>query len=157
MPELLEGDECFICENRRKSKLEKILAAIVECVSGKLVYQGAEDVLSKPAERLIFQDCYAKVGQGIPNPCTKLDKQKNLAATIKSISPTTQGKVVPSCIKALSTNESGNTLALITFGPKQLAVSVGKTEVKKPFFSLIIKQTSIKNTGEVLLLEKKFF
>ena len=116
--------------------MEKILAPTVECVSGKLVYQGAEDVSNKPAERLICQGCYAQVGQGIPHPCAKLERQKNLTAIVKSTSPTTQRKIVSSSIKDLSTNESGNTLALKTFGPKQLAVSVGKTEVKKPFFSL---------------------
>ena len=51
--------------------MEKILAPMVECVSGKLVYQGAEDVSNKPGERLICEDCYAQVGQGIPHPCTK--------------------------------------------------------------------------------------
>ena len=30
--------------------MEKILAPMVECVSGKLVYQGAEDVSNKPAK-----------------------------------------------------------------------------------------------------------
>ena len=49
---------------------------MVECVSGKLVYQGAEDVSNKPAERLICQDCYAQVGQGISHSCTKLERQK---------------------------------------------------------------------------------
>ena len=47
-----------------------------------------------------------------------------------------QGKGLTNSIKDLSTNDSGNTLALKTFGPKQLAVSVGKTEVQKPFFCL---------------------
>ena len=106
------------------------MAPLVECVSGELVYQGAEDVSNKPVERLICQDCYAQVGQGIPHPCAKLERQKNLTAIAKSISPTTQGKVLSSSIKDL------NTLALKTFGPKQLAVSVGKTEVKKLFVSL---------------------
>ena len=109
---------------------------MVECVSGKLIYQGAEDVSNEPAERLICQDCCAQVGQGIPHPSTKLKRQKNLTAIVKSTSPTTQEKVLFSSIKDLSTNDSGNTLALKTFGPKQLAASFGKTEVKKPFFSL---------------------
>ena len=69
--------ECFICENGRKSKMAKILAPNVEFVSGKLVYQGAKNVSNKPAERLICQDCYAQVGQGIPHPYTKLERQKN--------------------------------------------------------------------------------
>ena len=116
--------------------MEKILTPMVECVLRKLVYQGAEDVSNKPAERLIYQDCYAQVAQGIPHPCTKLERQKNLTAIVKSTSPTKQEKVLSSSIKDSSTNESGNALALKTFGPKQLAVSVGKTEVKKPFFSL---------------------
>ena len=116
--------------------MEKILAPMVECVSRKLVYQGAEDVSNKPVERLISQDCFAQVGQGIPHPCTKLKRQKNLTAIVKVTSSTTQGKVLSSFIKDLSTNDSGNTLALKTFSPKQLAVSVGKTEVKKSFFSL---------------------
>ena len=47
-----------------------------------------------------------------------------------------QGKVLSSSIKDLNTNASGNTLALKTSGPKQLAVSVGKTEDQKPFFFL---------------------
>ena len=51
--------------------MEKILAPMVECVLGKLVYQGAEDVSNKPGKRLICQDCYPQVGQGIPHPCTK--------------------------------------------------------------------------------------
>ena len=55
--------------------MEKILAPIVECASGKVVYQGAKNVSNKPAERLICQDCYAQVGQGIPHPCTKLERQ----------------------------------------------------------------------------------
>ena len=42
--------------------MEKILAPMVECVSEKLIYQGAEDVSNKLAERLICQDCYAQVG-----------------------------------------------------------------------------------------------
>ena len=82
------------------------------------------------------KDCYAQVGQGIPHPCTKLEIQNNLTAIVKSTSPTMQGKVLSSSIKDLSTNESGNTLALKTFCPKQLAASVGKNEVKKPFFFL---------------------
>ena len=49
---------------------------MVECVSEKLVYQGAEDVSNKPAERLICQDCYAQVRHGIPHPCTKLERQE---------------------------------------------------------------------------------
>ena len=106
---------------------------MVDCVLGKLIYQGAEDVSNKPTERLICQDCYI---QGISHSCTKLERQKILTAIIKSTSPTTQGKVLSSSIKDLSTNDSGNTFALKTFGPKQLAVSVGKTEVKKPFISL---------------------
>ena len=101
-----------------------------------MLYQGAEDVSIKPAKRLICQDCYAQMGQGIPHPYTKLERQKNLTAIVKSTSPTTQGKVLSISIKDLSTNESGNTLVLKTFGPKQLAVSIGKTLVKKPFFSL---------------------
>ena len=56
--------------------MEKILAPMVECVSGKLVYQGAEDVSNKPAENLIFQDCYAQVGEGIPHPCMKLGRKR---------------------------------------------------------------------------------
>ena len=108
---------------------------MVECVQGKLVYQGAEDVSNKPAERLICQDCYSQVGQIIPHPCTKLERQKNLTAIVKLTSPTTQEKVLSCSIKSLSTNESGNGLALKTFGPKQLAASIGKTEVRKPFFS----------------------
>ena len=40
-------------------EMKKILAPMLECVSGKLVYQGAEDVSKKPSERLICQDCYA--------------------------------------------------------------------------------------------------
>ena len=96
--------------------MEKILAPIVECVSEKLVYQGVEDVSNKPAERLICEDCYAQVGQGIPHPCTKLERQRNLTAIAKSTSPTTQGKILSSSIKDL------NTLALKTFGPKKLAV-----------------------------------
>ena len=63
--------ECFNYENGRKSKMEKKLVLMVECVSEKLVYQGAKDVSNKPAERLICQDCYPQVGQGIPHPCTK--------------------------------------------------------------------------------------
>ena len=51
--------------------MEKKLVLMVECVSGKLVYQGAKDVSNKSAERLICQDSYAQVGQGIPHPCTK--------------------------------------------------------------------------------------
>ena len=47
-----------------------------------------------------------------------------------------QGNVLSSSIKDLSTNDSRNTLDLKTFGPKQLAASVEKTEFKKPFFSL---------------------
>ena len=34
---------------------------MVKWVSGKLVYQGAEYVSNKPAERLIIQDCYPQV------------------------------------------------------------------------------------------------
>ena len=109
---------------------------MVEYVSGKLAFQGAEDFSKKPAERLICQGCYGQVGQGIPHPCTKLERQKNLTATVKLTSPTTQGKVLSSSIKDLSTNDSGNTLVFKTFGPKQLSVFVEKTEVKKPFFSL---------------------
>ena len=109
---------------------------MVECVSEKLIYQGAEDVSNKPAERLICQDCYAQVGQGISHSCTKLERQKELTAIVKSTSSTTQRKVPSSSIKDLSTNVSGNTLALKTFGPNQLATSVGKTEVKKLFFTL---------------------
>ena len=105
-------------------------------MSGKLVYQGAEDISNKPAERFICQDCYAQVRQGISHSCTKLERQKNLTAIVKSTSATTQGKVLSSSIKDLSTDESGNTLALKNFGPKQLAVSDRKTEFKKPFFSL---------------------
>ena len=45
--------------------MEKILAPMIERVLGNLVYQGAEDVSNKPAERLICQDCYAKAEQGI--------------------------------------------------------------------------------------------
>ena len=97
---------------------------------------GPEGVSNKSAERLICQDCYAKVGQVIPHPYTKLERQKNLTALVKSTSPTTQGKVLSSSIKGLSTNDSGNTLGLKTFGPKQLAVSAGNTEVKKLSFSL---------------------
>ena len=67
-------------------------------------------------------------------PVRRSERQKN--AIVKSTSPTTQGKVLSSSIKDLSTNDSGNTLALKTFGPKQLAVSGGKTEVKKLFFFL---------------------
>ena len=114
--------------------MKKILAPMVECVSENLIYQGAEDVSNKPAERLICQDCYAQVGQGISHSCTKLERQKNLTALVKSTSPTTQRKVLSSSIKDLSTNDSGNTLDLKTFGPKQLTVSVGKTEVKKLLF-----------------------
>ena len=114
--------------------MEKILAPMVECVAVKLDYQGAEDVSKKPAERLICQDCYAQKGQKIPHPCTKLERQENLTAIVKSTSPTTHGKVLSSSIKDLSTNDSGNTPALKTFGPKQLAVSVGKTEVKNLSF-----------------------
>ena len=110
--------------------MEKLLAPMVECVSGKLIYQGAEDVSNKPAEKLI---CQERVG--ISRSCTKLERQKNLIAIVKSTSPTTQGKVLSSSIKDLSTNDSGNTLAVKTFGPKQLAATVGKTAVKKPFFS----------------------
>ena len=44
---------------------------MVECVSDKLIYQGAEDISNKPAERLICQDCYAQVGQEISHSCTK--------------------------------------------------------------------------------------
>ena len=68
--------------------------------------------------------------------CTELERQNNLTAIVKPTSPITQEKVLSSSIKDLITNDSGNTLALKTFGPKQLAVSVGNTEVKKPFFSL---------------------
>ena len=103
--------------------MEKILARMVECVLGRLIYKGAEDVLNKPAERLFCPDCYAQVGQGISHPCTKLERLKNLTAIVKSTSPTTKGKVLSSSIKDLSTNDSGNTLALKTFGPKQLALS----------------------------------
>ena len=102
---------------------------MVECILKKLFYQGTE-------ERAICQDCYAQVGQGIPHPCMKLGRQKNLTAIVKSKFSRKQGKVLSSSIKELSTNDSGNTLALKTFGPKQLAASVGKTEVKKPFFSM---------------------
>ena len=116
--------------------MEKILAPMIECVSEKLIYQDSGDVSNKPAERLICQGWYAQVGQGISHSCTKLERQKNLTAIVKSTSPTTQGKVPSNFIKDLSTNYSRNTLALKTFGPKQLAASVGKTEVKKPFFSL---------------------
>ena len=104
--------------------MEKILAHLVECVSGKLVYQGAEDISNKPAERLVCQDCYAQVGQGIPHPCTKLERQKNLTAIVKSTSLKTQGKLLSSSLKDLSTNDSGNTLALKTFGQsKSLSLS----------------------------------
>ena len=65
-----------------------------------------------------------------------LERQKNLTTIVKSTSPTMQGKVLSNSIKDLSTNDSGNNLALKTFGPHQLNVSVEKTEVKKPFFSL---------------------
>ena len=116
--------------------MEKILAPMVECVSEKLIYQDAKDISNKPAERIICQEYYAQVGQGISHSCTELERQKNLTAIVKSTSPTTQRKVLSSSIKDLSTNDSGNTLALKTFGPKQLAASLGKTEVKKPFFSL---------------------
>ena len=140
--------------------MEKILGPMVECVSGKLVYQGAEDVSNKTAERLICQDCYAQVGHGIPHPCTKLERQTNLTAIVKSTSPTTQGKVLSSSIKDLSTNGSGNTLALKTFGPKQIVVSVGKAEVKKPFFSLDkLNKLQLKlhvTSGKVLLLKSTF-
>ena len=53
---------------------------MVECVSGKLVYRGAEDVSNKPPERLICQDCYAQVGKGISLSYTKLERPKNLTA-----------------------------------------------------------------------------
>ena len=65
-----------------------------------------------------------------------VERQKNLTPIVKSKSPITQGKVLSSSIKELSTNDSGNTFALKTFDPKQLAVYLGKTEVKKPFVSL---------------------
>ena len=85
-----------------------ILAPIwLLCVSGKFVYQSAEDVLNKSAERLVCQDCNAQMGQGIPHPCTMLERQKNLTAIVKSTSPTAQGKVLSSSIKDLSTNNSG--------------------------------------------------
>ena len=42
----------------------KILTPLVECVSVKLVYRGAEHNSNKPAERLICQNCYAQVRQG---------------------------------------------------------------------------------------------
>ena len=60
--------------------MEKILTPMVECFFAKLVYQGAEDVLNKPAERLICQDCYAQVGQGISHSGTKLERPNNLTA-----------------------------------------------------------------------------
>ena len=67
---------------------------------------------------ILCQDCYAQVRQGIPHPFTKLKRQKNLTAIVKSTSPTMQRKVLSSSIKDLSTNDSGNTLALKTFGLK---------------------------------------
>ena len=76
------------------------------------------------------------MGQGISQSCTKLERQKNLTAIVKLTSLTTRREVLSGSIKDLSTNDSGNTLALKTFRPKQLTASVGKTEVKKPLFSL---------------------
>ena len=61
--------------------MQKILAPMVECVTGKLVHQGAEDVSNK---KFLVQ-----VGQEISHPCTKLERQKNLTAIVKSTSPTT--------------------------------------------------------------------
>ena len=117
------------------NRMEKIFAPLIECVSGKLVYEGAKDVSNKSTERLISQDCSVQVGQRIPHPCTKSERQKNYTAIVKSKSPTTQGnKVLYGSIKDLSINDSGNTIALKTYGPKQLAVSVGKTEVKNLSF-----------------------
>ena len=46
--------------------MEKTLAPMVECVSRKHIYQGAEVVSNKLAERLIGQDCYAQVEFHIP-------------------------------------------------------------------------------------------
>ena len=83
----------------RISKIEKTLTSMVECVSKKHVYQSAEDVSNKLAERLICQDCYAQKGQGIPHPGTMLEKQKNLTAIVKSPSSTMQGKVLSSSTK----------------------------------------------------------
>ena len=50
---------------------------MVECETGKLVYQSAEDVSNKPAERRFCQDCYAQVGQGISYSCAKLERPKS--------------------------------------------------------------------------------
>ena len=102
-------------------------------------------------------DLFAQVGQGVPHPSTKLERQKNFTAIVKPTSPKMQGKVMSSSIKDLSTNESGNTLALKTFRLKQLAVSVGKFKVKKPFFSWDkLNKLQLKLPGKVLLLEKIF-
>ena len=65
-----------------------------------------------------------------------------------------QGKVPSISIKDFSTNNSGNTLALKNFCPKQLAVTVGKTEVKKPFFSLDKLNKLL--PSKVLLLKNTF-
>ena len=62
--------------------MEKILAPMVECVSGKLVYQGAEDASNEPAERLVCQDCYAQVEQENSHSCTKLERPKGLTAIV---------------------------------------------------------------------------
>ena len=91
--------ECFTFQNGRKLKMEKTLAPIVECVSGKHVYQDAEDASNKPAERLICQGCFALVGKGISHSFAKLERQKNLTAIVIATSPTSQGKVLSSSIK----------------------------------------------------------
>ena len=43
--------------------MEKILAPMIECVPGKLVYQGAEDVLDKSAgvRKTEEFDCHSKI------------------------------------------------------------------------------------------------
>ena len=65
----------------------------------KPVYQGAKDVSNKSSERLIFQDCYAQIGQVIPHPCKNLERQKNLTAIVKSTFSTTQYYVRKSSVK----------------------------------------------------------
>ena len=65
---VIRGKKCE-CEFVKMSA-NQTRVPMVKFVSGKLVYQGVEDISNKPAERLICQDCYAQMGQGIPHPCT---------------------------------------------------------------------------------------
>ena len=109
---------------------------MVEFVSEKLIYQGVEDVSNKPAERLICQDLLCSSGTRNFTFLYEVRKAKEFDYYSKINIPNNAKKSSVQFYKRFKYKDSENTLALKTFGPKQLAASVGKTEVKKPFFSL---------------------